>query len=128
MSEIRAWTDSEIRSEGSPSAEVIALAVESGPAAAISLLHQLGSGADGRSVGRRVYAHLSRALCSGVISVEVAGRGAARLALENAAPSSQAAAEAARFDDAVYLAKSGTYGNLNEVASEIEEHLKRYAA
>jgi hypothetical protein len=128
IADARAWADAEILRSSTPSPELLDLATEGTVAGAISLLHTLGAGADRSGVGRRVYGHLLKALSMGVLSPQRAAEAVVRLARESLAPSQRAEDESWHFDDAFYLSSQGIYGSTREVAAELEEHLKRYAA
>jgi hypothetical protein len=64
----------------------------------------------------------------GNLSHQRAAEAVVRLARESYAPSPDAKDESWHFDDAFYLAKHEMYGTVEGVASELEAHLKRYAA
>ncbi len=124
--EAQAWAEAEISSTSAPSEELLELATVKASAEAISLLHALGVKAERSSVGRRVYVLLLAALQQNNISHEQVAELVVRLARENYAPSIEAEDESWYFDDAFYLASEGIYGSRSEVATELEDHLRKY--
>ena len=128
IEDVRSWADSEILVTSTPREELLTLATEPSVPGAISLLHTLGDGAEKPSVGRRVYHYVLRAMVGGGLSPVAAAEAVVRLAREQTAPSRDAENASWHFDDAFYLADKGIYGNRDVVATELEDHLRRYAA
>jgi hypothetical protein len=128
LADARAWADSQIATAVSPRDELLALATEHNLAHAISLLHVLGAGASAQDVGKLVYRWLLRAVSSGELTHERAAEAVVRLTRESSAPSPDAESQSWHFDDAFYLARHEMYGTEAEVAAELVDHLRRYAA
>lgn len=123
----RRWADGQLLRIAEPPDELLALATEYSVPEAISLLHQLGTGAECATVGRLVYRHLLTAIESDTISHQGAAELVVRLASEKAAPCSAAENEAWRFDDAFHLVSDG-YATRSEIDADLEAHLRKYAA
>jgi uncharacterized protein (DUF2342 family) len=75
-----------------------------------------------------VYAWLVGGVTSGIVSHRRAAEAVVRLARDSYAPSRAAEDESSYFDDAFDLAERKIDGTIEKVASELEAHLKQYAA
>jgi len=92
----------------------------------VSLLGEIPGEIDPTAVGRRLARDLATGLASGHLEIVQVARAMYRITHEGYAPDREFESEAYSADDGVDLARSGTYGTLEEVHREVQTFLDRY--
>ena len=128
-SEIVAWADERVatdRAAEAPALLDLSLGAEKSVADLVSLLGALPGASDTGNVGRRLARQIYRALRDRRVGIEHAARAMYRVMREGYAPDREFETMAYVADDGVDLARSGTYGTLDELSGEVLAFLRRY--